>query len=56
MWNDAVSTEQGGFRAYSVRECLRGNQIKHKGYMFKYIDWKEIEQLNWKGQLNYGKY
>ena len=55
VWNTPVETEQDGFRACSVRECLRGNQFVHKGYTFKYIQWRELEKINWKGQLNYGK-
>ena len=55
IWNNPVETEQDGFRACSVREVLNGNQFKHKGYTFKYIPWIELENLNWKGQLNYGK-
>lgn len=55
IWNTPVETEQDGFRACSVRECLKGDQFTHKGYMFKYIPWRELENINWKGQLNYGK-
>lgn len=55
IWNAPVETEQDGFRACSVRECLNGNQFVHKGYIFKYVSWKELENINWKGQLNYGK-
>ena len=56
VWNTPVETEQDGFRACSVREILNGNQFKHKGYTFKYISWRELENINWKGQINYGKY
>ena len=55
VWNTPAETEQDGFRACSVRECLRGNQFTHKGYTFKYIQWRELEKINWKRQLNYGK-
>lgn len=55
IWNTPIETEQDGFRACSVRECLKGKQFIHKGYAFKYIHWKELENKNWKGQLNYGK-
>jgi hypothetical protein len=55
VWNNPIETEHAGFRACSVREVLNGNQFKHKGYTFKYITWMELENINWKGQLNYGK-
>lgn len=55
VWNTPVETEQAGFRACSVREVLNGNQFKHKGYTFRYISWKELENIGWKGQLNYGR-
>lgn len=55
VWNTAKETEQDGFCACSVRECAKGNQSTHKGYIFKYITWKELKITNWKGKLNYGK-
>lgn len=55
IWNTAKETEIDGFRAGSVRLVLNGQQFKHKGYTFKYIPWKELKNINWKGQLNYGK-
>ena len=55
VWNTPVETERAGFRSCSVREVLNGNQFKHKGYTFKYISWRELENIDWKGQLNYGK-
>ena len=56
VWNTPKETEQDGFRAGLVREVLKGNQRIHKGYTFGYIPWRELESLNWKGQVNYGKY
>lgn len=56
VWNTPKETEQDGFRACSVREVLNGNQFIHKGYKFHYIPWRELENINWKGQINYGKY
>lgn len=56
VWNAPKETEQDGFRACSVREVLNGNQFIHKGYKFYYIPWRELENINWKGQVNYGKY
>ena len=56
VWNTPVETEQDGFRAGSVREVLKGNQFVHRGYKFDYIPWRELKNINWKGQLNYGKY
>ena len=55
IWNTPRETEQDGFRAASVRQVLNGDQNKHKGYTFKYIPWRKLQDINWKGQLNYGK-
>ena len=55
IWNTPVETEQDGFRAGSVREVLRGNQFLHKKHIFKYIPWKDIKNINLKGQLNYDR-
>ena len=55
VWNTTKETEKNGFRAGSVRLVLNGQQLKHRGYTFKYISWKNLQNLNWKGQLNYGK-
>lgn len=55
IWNTPKETEQDGFRACSVREVLNGNQKVHKEYTFSYISWRELKNINWKGQLNYGK-
>lgn len=55
VYNNPAETEADGFRAGSVREVLNGHQIKHKGCTFEYIPWKEVEKINWKGQLNYGR-
>lgn len=43
IWDSPKDTERDGFRACSVREVLNGNQIKHKGFTFKYISWKELK-------------
>lgn len=55
IWNSAKETEQDGFNSILVREVLRGKYAKHKKHIFKYIKWNELINLNWKGQLNYGK-
>lgn len=56
LWNSAIETKQDGFNPGLVREVLRGKYSKHKNYIFKYIKWNEITNINWKGQLNYEKY
>lgn len=53
VWNSAVETKQDGFDPGLVREVLKGRYSKHKNYVFKYIKWNEIININWKGQLNY---
>lgn len=55
VWSTPKEAEIDGFRACSVREVLNGKQKVHKGYTFCYISWRELEKLNWKGQINYGK-
>lgn len=55
IWNSAKETKEDGFNPILVREVLRGKYAKHKKHIFKYIKWNELTNLNWKGQLNYGK-
>ena len=56
LWNSPAETESRGFTSCSVRMVLNGKQAIHKGYIFKYITWIELQNINWKGQINYGKY
>lgn len=55
VWNSASETKQDGFDPSLVREVLKGKYSKHRKYIFRYIKWNELININWKGQLNYGK-
>lgn len=56
VWSMIKDVENDGFSQACVSNVLRGVASTHKGFDFKRISWRELEKLNWKGQIKYGKH